>query len=175
MDEYDFRECSKTYDSSRYHRQKVYWVVCYPRVQHKDLAKTVFEGHLEQYVKTHFEVVIEHLFKLDPSMCHVWEPDSFTNNLKDMKKWTPKKTSSMISKLEAWQQYATAYIPLLKKILTSYDDRTPEQLVEQTVPLFRKYLEECYPCHLEDTDKDLKQLAVWMVQGKHQGKLTEIV
>lgn len=175
MKEYDFRLAQSTHSSKYRGTTTTYSVLCYPFRQHQDLARTVFEGHLEHYVKTHFEVVVEHLFKLDPSMVSTKEPGTFLNYRDDMKKWTPEKTSSMIASLTAWQNYANKYLPLLQEILNSFNDRTPEQLVEQTIPLFREYLEQNYPCHLEDNDKELQQLAQWMVQGKHQGKLTEMV
>ncbi len=176
IDDYDFRECSKTHNYTKYHRSSTsYWVVCYPHRQHKDLAKSVFDGHLEMYVQNHFETVVEHLFNLNPAMVMADKPSTFINYRDDHEKWTPKKTQRMIDELEAWRKYADEYVPLLRQILAAFDGRTPEELIEQTIPIFRAYMDLNFPCHLEDGDKELKQLAIWMVQGKHQGKLTEMV
>jgi hypothetical protein len=176
LDDYDFIPTQRSYNNKRLGIFIRKYMMCYPKAQRGDLARDVFDAHVEKYLKKHFEWIVKLVFGIEEDVINRNHPhlSSYITNFNDPNKFTKEKVEDRICSAIEGILYYQKVLPVLKKIKKGFDQFDGTDIFAEGLKRFREYLEECYPCHLEDEDEDLKQLAQWMMYGKHEGQPTKV-
>lgn len=160
---YEVREASGYSDKT---------VVCYPKELRQDLSAKVFRQYLEKYVSEHFEICVELVLDINENVINKTSyvsgnPGAFLK----ADDWTEKELSRKIRDCQEGIAIMERSLPVLLQIQKKLNERGYEDLFKETADKFHEHMEESYPLYLNSDDKALKQLAEWMVQGKHAGQL----
>lgn len=176
LDDYEFISTQRSYSNRRVGTVTRNYMMCYPKAQRGDLAKDVFDAHVEEYLKKHFEWIVKLVFGIEENVINREHPhlSSYIADFDDPDKFTKEKVEDRICSAIEGILYYQKVLPVLREIKKGFDVFEGTDIFAEGLKRFREYLEECYPCHLEDEDKDLKQLAQWMMYGKHQGQPTKV-
>lgn len=179
IDDYSFVKGTKTHTfvkgTKKYYNTHTF-VLCYPKEQRAELAKEVFDAHVKAYLKEHFEWVVKLLFGIEENVINRDTPNMFgaVSHFDNVDKWTKDKVRHKIDLAIATQEYLCRSIPVLKQIEKALEEYKDIDIFEEGFKKFKEYLTESYPCHLNDKDDKLKQLAEWMVYGKHKGTYSDV-
>lgn len=146
-------------------------VLCYPKDKRNDLSKEIFYNNLEEYLNKHFEWAVQLVLGIDENVINKEHPhlSSYVAQISEYNEWKPDYFKRKIEETKTGIEYLQKALPVLEQIHDKLLETGP--INEKAIEAFREYLEECFPCHLEDEDKDLQKLAQWVFQGKHKGKV----
>lgn len=177
LDDYELVPITKSFNNKHYGSTTRSYMMCYPKAQRGDLAKDVFDAHVEEYLKKHFEWIVKLLFNIDEDVINKDRPhiSGYVASFDDPEKCTKERVERRIEEVKTGIAYFQKVLPVLQEIQQAFEKHEDSDIFAEGLKLFKEYLEECYPCHLEDKDEDLKQLAQWMLYGKHEGQPTKVV
>ena len=158
-----------------YSRREKKVLKIYPKALLAELSKGVFYGHASDYLDKHFEWVVKHV--LDIPDDHILNKTKFGNMHKPgflMENWSDfLGTDHVTHELTKIKQMKTM-LELAEKswlrVEVAVDKLGGWDKVKAIArDKFWVYLEQNFPMHLDDKDKDLKKLCEWIMQGKHKG------
>lgn len=174
LNEYDIIPVTKRRATKNYEKYIVLKI--YPKILLTDLSKGVFIGHVTNYLDKHIEWVIKHVLNIPNDrilnkveLSNLRDP---TFKIKDMAQWNGEFVSKQLQRINSLQTMlklgAESYTRLNEAVakVGGWD-----RLKVIAWDKFMNYLEENFPMHLgeDEKDKDLKKLCEWVMQGKHKG------
>lgn len=172
FDDFHFLENEYTTRSTRFYSRRTHKeILCYPKDKRNDLSKEIFYNHLEVYLNKHFEWAVQLVLGIDENVINKEHPhlSSYVAQISEYDNWKPDYFKRKIEETKTGIEYLQRVLPVLEQIHDRLLETEP--IKEKAIEAFRKYLEECFPCHIEDEDTELKKLAQWMLRGKHMGKV----
>ena len=174
LDEYDIQtkeESNIKFSSSKHTTYHIY-----PKALLPMLSKGVFYGHAMDYLEKHFEWVIVNVLGIKDdrivSKVKLYELPSPTFIMKDKSEWNEEflvKQINRINKLET--MLGLGKIAMLKLNTTVLKFGGWDKLKKVSEKVFIKYLEENFPLHIGDNEKDedLQALCIEVQEGKNKG------
>lgn len=181
LSDYDYRKIVKnnpagSHGRHHYQASTTEYHKIYPKVLLSDLSKGVFYGHAMEYLDTHIEWVIKNVLGIKDDrvvnkvkISDMRDPD-FT--FKDKSKWTEDNLDKQIQRLDAFKTMLTLGEKSLRRLKQAVDVFGGwDKLKAASEAQFITYLEECFPLHIGDDEKDLmlKKLCLEVVEGKNKG------
>lgn len=176
MDEYDFILEKRTGHNKRVGNWTRKAMKCFPKGERGELAKEIFNAHVEAYLKEHFEWIVKLVFGIKENIINQNHPyiHGYVSDFNKPEECTIEKIKDRIDWTIEGITYFQKVLPVLEEIQQAFEQHENSDIFAKGLKLFKAYLEECYPCHLDDEDEDLKQLAQWMMLGKHEGQPTKV-
>ena len=175
IDEYDVQVREEKNNSNRFGSTTHTTYHVYPKALLPMLSKGVFYGHAMDYLEKHFEWVIANVLGIKDKIINkvgLSELPSPTFKMEDKTKWNEEfvtKQIDRINKLET--MLGLGKLALLKLNASVLKFGGWDKVKEVSEKAFIKYLEENFPMHISDDEKDeaLKDLCLAVQEGKNKG------